>query len=132
MTLTEVRTEEAKIKKLLFDFFDAFDHLDETGLRKVFHSDASLSYVGPDGYRMMPIDDWIATVPIVKNNPDHIFNKEKAVKQIAYINITDSAASAKVEWKFTKFVFTDYYNLLNINGNWFIINKIWHTTNIPD
>lgn len=47
---------------------------------------------------------------------------------IAYIDITGTAASARVDTDdLNGNGFTDYFNLLKINGKWTIVSKIFHT-----
>ena len=48
--------------------------------------------------------------------------------RIISIDITRNAASAKVELEIPGRIFTDYFNLLRIDGRWYIMDKI--STNI--
>ena len=46
---------------------------------------------------------------------------------IAYIDIVGTAASARVDTdELSGYGFTDYFNLLKINGKWQIVSKIFH------
>ncbi|TDQ57977.1 putative lumazine-binding protein [Mesocricetibacter intestinalis] len=46
---------------------------------------------------------------------------------IAYIDISGTAASARVDTdELSGYGFTDYFNLLKIDGKWIIISKIFH------
>jgi hypothetical protein len=45
--------------------------------------------------------------------------------RIATVDITDDAASVKVVESYPQSVYTDYLNLLRIDGQWRIVNKIY-------
>ena len=44
--------------------------------------------------------------------------------QILFIDIHEAAAVVKVELKGEKSIFTNYYNLINTNGQWLIVHDI--------
>ncbi|TCT16487.1 putative lumazine-binding protein [Bibersteinia trehalosi] len=59
---------------------------------------------------------------------DHFKPSENPVVAIAYIDITGTAASARVDTdNLSGYGFTDYFNLLKVNGKWTIVSKIFHT-----
>ncbi|OOF55622.1 nuclear transport factor 2 family protein [Rodentibacter myodis] len=52
---------------------------------------------------------------------------ENPIIAIAYIDIVGTAAAARVDTdNMNGFGFTDYFNLLKINGKWKIVSKIFH------
>jgi len=52
---------------------------------------------------------------------------------IAYINITGTAANARVDTNdVSGLCFTDYFNLLKVDGAWTIVSKIYHTNDAPN
>jgi len=52
---------------------------------------------------------------------------------IAYIDITGTAASARVDTNdVSGFCFTDYFNLLKADGKWTVVSKIYNTNDAPD
>ena len=55
------------------------------------------------------------------------FIHKKSKKKILSIDVTGTAASAKVELAFSDAVYTDYYNLLKIGDQWYIMNTTYHT-----
>ena len=58
----------------------------------------------------------------------HFKPSPNAQAAIAYIDISGTAASARVDTNdLSGFGFTDYFNLLKVEGKWTIINKIFHT-----
>ncbi|OOF41431.1 hypothetical protein BKK47_01280 [Rodentibacter mrazii] len=62
--------------------------------------------------------------PVIDN---HFTPSENPTVAIAYIDITGNAASARVDTdNLSGYGFTDYFNLLKINGTWQIVSKIFH------
>lgn len=52
----------------------------------------------------------------------------EATSAVVYIDICGSAASARVDTDgLSGFCFTDYFNLLKVDGQWSIVSKIYHT-----
>ncbi|MGR9372429.1 nuclear transport factor 2 family protein [Rhizobium leguminosarum] len=50
----------------------------------------------------------------------------------AYIDISDTAASARIDTNdLSGFCFTDYFNLLKVDGNWTVVSKIFNTNDAP-
>jgi len=123
----EITKERISIEKTLQYFFDGLDNLDAFTIKKAFHPEARSFSVDQDTLDCKTIDHWDKTTRTAKDNPDHPF-RTKSRKNIVYIDITGVAASAKVEWIFQDFMFTDYYNMLKIGERWYIMNKIYHTT----
>ncbi|WP_373754373.1 nuclear transport factor 2 family protein [Neisseria weixii] len=57
----------------------------------------------------------------------HFRPSENPTVAIAYIDIAGTAASARVDTdNLSGYGFTDYFNLLKVNGKWTIVNKIFH------
>ena len=51
---------------------------------------------------------------------------------IAYINVNGTAANARVDTNdVSSLCFTDYFNLLKVDGAWIIVSKIYHTNDAP-
>ena len=89
-------------------------------MKPAFHADATIyGYVGPDLFAG-PIQLLF----------DHVDENEAASDlkaRIAGIDITGTIASAKVEsdnWGGHRF--TDLFNLLKVDGEWKIVNKVFH------
>ncbi|WP_029758725.1 nuclear transport factor 2 family protein [Fusobacterium nucleatum] len=63
--------------------------------------------------------------PVIDN---HFRPSPEAEAVIVYIDINGTAASARVDTNdLSGFCFTDYFNLLKVEGKWLIVNKIFHT-----
>ncbi|MCP4179452.1 MAG: nuclear transport factor 2 family protein, partial [bacterium] len=61
-----------------------------------------------------------------KKNEKFVLMVKNGKKKIIYIDITEDAASAKVEILLENVKFTDYYNLVKTGDDWVIVNKIWN------
>jgi len=123
----DIAKEKASIKQTLQYFFDGLDNLDADTIKKAFYPDARSFYIHQDKLGINTVDHWDKTTQYAKDKPDHPF-QTKSHKNIVFIDITGVAASVKVEWVFDDFMFTDYYNMLKLDGRWYIMNKIYHTT----
>ncbi len=125
--MAQEREKDAIMSTLQY-FFDGLDNVDAGTIKKAFYPGAWQFSVGPDGLRANPVGHWDKTCKAAADNPEHFFNKENSRKKVVYIDITGDAAAAKVEWVFSQFTYTDYYTLLKMDGRWYIMNKIFHTT----
>lgn len=51
---------------------------------------------------------------------------------IARIDIVGTAASARIDTNdISGFCFTDFFNLLKVEGRWLVVSKIYHTHVVP-
>lgn len=58
----------------------------------------------------------------------HFTPSPKAKDAIVRIDIVGTAASARVDTNdISGFCFTDFFNLLKVDGKWTIVSKIYHT-----
>lgn len=122
--------DEIEIRKTIQLFFDGFDNFDADMIIKAFYSDkAEMFSINEKSAKLRKsiVKNWYKTFEHVRNDPSNIWNLEKSEKNIVYIDITGSAASAKVEYKFSSYVYTDYYNLIKAEGRWYIVNKTFDT-----
>jgi hypothetical protein len=126
-----IEQEKKEIEKTIQFLFDGFDNLDAELIIKAFYSDKaemfSLKKTVPR-INKTPVSDWVEMCEKAKKQPDNIWNKEKSEKNIVYIDITERAAQAKVEYIFSTYKYTDYYNLLKVGSQWVITNKTFETT----
>lgn len=113
-------TETDAITKLVHDYIRAARTGDEALMRSVFHADSTIcGYVGPDLFSA-PIEQF------------HEWNRGNGPapdvqEQIVSIDIAKSIASVRVELEnWTGHRFTDYFNLLKIDGRWWVMNKVFH------
>lgn len=89
-------------------------------MKPAFHEDATISgFVGPDLFAgpIQGLYDWND-----ENGP-----ATGLVSRIVSIDVVDTVASARVESdNWTGHRFTDFFNLLKLDGQWKIMNKVFH------
>jgi hypothetical protein len=89
-------------------------------MKPAFHSDATIyGYVGPDLFAgpMQNLYDWND-----ENGP-----APDIVSRITHFDVVGTAASVRLESdNWTGHRFTDFFNLLKIDGQWKIMNKIFY------
>ncbi|HEY0563353.1 MAG TPA: nuclear transport factor 2 family protein [Methylophilus sp.] len=89
-------------------------------MKPAFHADATIyGYIGDDLFAgpIQKLFDWND-----ENGP-----AADLVSKITNIDIVGSVASARVESEnWTGHKFTDFFNLLKVDGKWKIMNKIFH------
>ena len=59
-------------------------------------------------------------------NPDEVDRNLKWETKFFYIDVTGKAASAKISIENQNVRYVDYFNLINQDGRWWIVNKISH------
>jgi len=127
-----IEQEKKEIEKTIQLFFDGFDNFDASLILQAFCNDKAKMYSArePSGKKKInetPVNYWVKIFDDVKNQPDNIWNKEKSIKNIVYIDVSGRAAQAKVEYIFSAYTYVDYYNLLKIENRWYITNKTFDT-----
>jgi len=88
---------------------------------KAFHSSAYMKFVKDDSLVDVPINEYF-TDYIKAGVP------QERTATINNIDITGSAASAKLTIDYATHQFIDYFNLLKINGQWLIVSKVFSRT----
>ena len=94
--------------------------------RKAFHPDAKLFWV-KDGALAQKTAAEFAAGATGKAADD----EAKRVRKVALVDITGDAAIVKVELDYPGMKIVDYLSLLQIDGRWQIVNKIFHRTAVP-
>ncbi len=89
-------------------------------MKSAFHTDATIfGYIGEELFAgpIQKLFDWNDA-----NGP-----ASDLVAKVTNIDIIGSVASARVETEnWTGHKFTDFFNLLKVNGEWRIMNKVFH------
>ena len=85
-----------------------------------FWPDARLMFVKKDGsIGQLTQQEWYKMFAGAEGK------EEQGTLKILAVDVTDNAASVKVIETYPKSVYVDYLNLLHINGEWRIVNKIY-------
>jgi len=106
----------------------AFNDLDTKTMREGLHPVFRIHGVQEDGgLRQLPIEEWIAAIEKRKGSPDFDPADQKWEHRITLIDVTGTAAVAKIElFKDSRQVYTDYLSLLKLRGGWRITDKVYH------
>jgi hypothetical protein len=113
-------TEYAAIESVIQHYIDGAKSGSGNDMKPAFHSEATIfGYVGEDLFSG-PIENLYSWNDA--NGP-----AKDIVTKIVSIDIVGTAASVRLESdNWTGHRFTDFFNVLKVNGQWKIMNKIFH------
>lgn len=88
-------------------------------LARAFHKGATMKYINDQGYQQTNALEFFSES--MKPGP-----RQNRLTRIKSVNISGHAASAHLEIEYPTFTFQDHMNLLKINDEWKIVNKIFY------
>lgn len=111
------------IVEVLNKYNEGGKQADSSIMKPAFSDQATIFGIGADnkltGGPIQGLFDTIDTA--FKPSPN-------ATAAIARIDIVGTAASARIDTNdISGFFFTDFFNLLKVEGRWTVVNKIYHT-----
>jgi hypothetical protein len=113
--------DEREVRAALEHYLAGHATGDGAHFKMVFHPDSKL-YFNRDGqFSTRTSAEYIAGAS-GKPAADEAQRK----RRIASVDVTGDAAMAKVELDYPTVFFTDYFNLLKVDGKWLIVNKTFH------
>jgi hypothetical protein len=116
-------TSYTEIVQVLQDYFDGFYASDVEKLKGVFHPNCHLmsATAGP-----LADDDMDAVYArVAGRKPPASVNQKRLDRVLSIDKSGPEAAQAKVEIAIGPRLYTDYLNLLRIDGRWQIVSKIY-------
>jgi hypothetical protein len=114
--------KDAAVRAAVQHYFQGHATGDGSHFAKVFHPDAKLFWVGPDGSVMQRTSaDYIKSAS-GKPAADEAQRK----RRILSIDITGNIAEVKVELDYPTVKFTDYFSMVETKGTWLIVNKTYY------
>jgi hypothetical protein len=113
--------EKQLLEKTIQTYFDGWMTGDTLKLGKAMHSSCNLKNIKDNQVLIIDRKNYLSRF---KLHPK-LANSEG---RIVDINFTGSIASAKCEIETPERIFTDYFNMMKLNGEWYIVDKI--STNI--
>ena len=119
LTLSAQTSDFEAIKTTLSYYMDGGTNNDFATLEKAFHPNATMKFVGDEGYKEVNAIAFFKKG--MKPGP-----KQNRKTRIVSIEFLGTAASAQVEIMYPIFRFVDYMNLLKVDGEWKIVNKIFY------
>lgn len=108
------------IEKTVSYYLDGGTNNDFETLKKAFHETAQMIYVDKEG-KHQAVNALEFFGRVVKPGP-----KQDRQTRIVSIDVAGHTANAKLEIEYPTFSFIDYMNLLKIEGEWKIVNKIYY------
>lgn len=120
-SLSAQASDYSLIEKTLNYYLEGGTDNDFQTLKKAFHETAPMKYIDENG-EYKEVNAIAFFKGIMKPGP-----KLNRKTRIASIHISGHAANARLEMEYPTFSYIDYMNLLKINGEWKIVNKIFFT-----
>ena len=119
-TVATDANEYDAINKIIQVYIEGAKSGNSAVMSPAFHKDATIfGYIGPDLFAgpIQKLFDW--------NNENGPATDLQV--QIANVDLFDTAATLRLELtNWTGLRFTDFFTLLKIDGNWKIMNKVFH------
>ena len=110
--------DHAAVAKTVNYYLDGGTNNDFETLKKAFHPTATMRWIGEDYTDVNALEFFESRM---KPGPP-----QDRKTRIAMIDVTGTAATAKLEIEYPTFTFIDYMNLLKIDGEWKIVSKIFY------
>jgi Putative lumazine-binding len=111
---------EAAVRAVVTKYLHGLKFNDVASFKAAFWPEAKLFWVKRDStVGQLTQEEWY------KGFVGSAGKEEAGELGIVSVNITDNAASVKVLETYPTDVYVDYLNLLRINGEWRIVNKIY-------
>ena len=111
---------DSAVRAVVNGYLHGLKFNDTVSLAKAFWPEARLFFVGRDGkISQLTQPKWYAMFA------GSIGKEEKGDLRIASVDVTSDVASVKVVEDYPGSRYTDYLNLLRIDGRWWIVNKIY-------
>ncbi|MCL9807007.1 nuclear transport factor 2 family protein [Flavobacterium amniphilum] len=110
--------DKAQIEKTLETYFDGWQTGDTLKLGKVIHQTCKLKNIKENKVDVIDRKTYLSRFelhPKAENTGGKILN----------IDITGNTAAAKCQIETPKMLITDYFNLMKVNGQWYIVDKIF-------
>lgn len=117
-------TAEADIAAVLATYFDGLHHSDTQRLRAVFHPKAIYACATDGSLLHLTMDEYF---PVVDKRPSPASRNEPRRDRIVSIAFAGPVtAIARVECAIGPKFFTDLLTLVQLDGRWQIISKVFH------
>lgn len=112
--------ERAIRKHIETNYFEGVRTRDTALAHRTFHPQLPAMYSVREGkLAPLPIPEWVVRVGSRLGVPDSV------QRRVVSVDITGTAAVAKIELAAPQAVVVDYLSLLRVNGEWTVIGKIF-------
>ena len=103
-------------------YFDGVRRADTALAHRAFHPVAVMYFVRDGGFAQRSIPDWLGGIAGRDAGPAR---PDSIPRRVVSVDVTGSAAMAKLELEYPEATVTDYMSLLKVNGEWTIVGKIF-------
>ena len=121
--------DRAAIEQTIQTYFDGLYEGDADKLASVFHDTSALTFESEGKLSVLPLAQWLASV---RGRPAP---KATGLARDDGILLIDQSgpttALVKVKCQIPPRYFTDYLNLLKVNGQWKVAQKVFATRTTP-
>ena len=112
--------DKAAIEKAITDFYiGGLKASDPKLLAQIFHQEWTLMMLRDGAFQKIDRETYLGYADPSRPSPF-----TNAVFKIAQIDVTGTAANAKIIIESERGTITDYFNMLKIDDHWWIVNKI--------
>jgi hypothetical protein len=118
------------IKKLLSDYFDVMHHQDMEVFDKVFHKSCSLYSTQTGEMSIRPFEVY-RDVVANRESPAALGNIRRDIV-LMFDQVSPTLALVKVQLEMFGGVMQDYLNIVFIDGQWWILAKMWERVGDAD
>jgi hypothetical protein len=118
--------EEPAVRKALGYYLEGHATGQGAAFARAFQPEAKLFFNRDGKFSQLTSADYIARAP-GKPADDEAQRK----RRIDFIDVTGDAAVAKITLEYPGVTLTDYMSLIKVDGEWRIVNKIFHANRQP-
>ena len=122
-------TDRAAIEQAIQTYFDGLYEGDADKLASVFHETSALTWEQDGKVGVLPREQWLDAVRKRPSPKSRELPREDAILELDQSGPT--TAFVKVKCQIPPRYFTDYLNLLKIDGRWVVAQKVFATVNKP-
>lgn len=113
--------EETAIRAALQHYLLGQSSGDGSHYAQVFHPDARLFWMRDGEFNSLTSQAFID-----RANGEPPADEAERERRITMVDVTGDAAVARIELDYPEVLITDYMSLLKVDGEWRIVNKIFH------
>lgn len=114
--------EEAAVREAVDHYMKGIMQYSKAELEEAFWSDAHIMSYGRRGLFDSPFSEWVGFTE--RNQPPS--DTSGYVNTVVSVDIAGNAAVVKTDLVWPNVHYVDYLSLLKIDGQWRIVNKIFH------
>ncbi|MHA2296211.1 MAG: nuclear transport factor 2 family protein [Candidatus Hodarchaeales archaeon] len=117
------KTEKMAIKKAILHYYhEGHVKSDPKLYKKILHDEWKFFLFHEDGQlRIVDKNEYLSW-----SNPENVDNSLTWETEFYYIDVAGNVGAAKIRLECQDVGYIDYFNLMKINGKWWIVHKLSH------